>query len=146
MTQKINSDSIFELDKELKALNIEPKRILIVEDDLINVMVLEMLLAPFNFILETAENGQIGLDKFKNTTYDVILMDIYMPVMDGFEASRRIREISATPPIIVISAAMLNEENLKEELGIDYFVPKPVNITLLKQILHKILISKKSDA
>lgn len=139
--QKINHEDQILIDQELFELNRNPKKILIVEDDFINVLVYKKLLAPLNFILETAENGQIGLDMFKATKYDLILMDIYMPVMDGLEASRRIKEISSTPPIIVISAASLNEEALRNEIGIDYFVPKPVNMNLLKQVIHKILIN-----
>lgn len=139
--QKISHEDQILIDQELFELNRNPKKILIVEDDFINILVYKKLLAPLNFILETAENGQIGLDKFKETNYDIILMDIYMPIMDGLEASRRIRAISPTPPIIVISAASLNEETLRNEIGIDYFVPKPININLLKQIIHKILIN-----
>lgn len=130
------------IDHELFELNRTPKKILIVEDDFINVLVYKKLLAPLNFVLESAENGQIGLDMFKETKYDIILMDIYMPIMDGLEASRRIRAISATPPIIVLSAATLNEETLRNEIGIDYFIPKPIDIILLKRTIHKILIGQ----
>lgn len=130
------------IDHELFELNRNPKKILIVEDDFINVLIYKKLLAPLNFVLESAENGQIGLEMFKETKYDIILMDIYMPIMDGLEASRRIRAISATPPIIVLSAASLNEETLRNEIGIDYFIPKPIDIILLKRTIHKILIEQ----
>lgn len=64
-----------------------------------------------------------------------------MPIMDGLEASKRIRAISSNTPIIVISAASINEKTLRNEIGIDYFISKPIDINLLKQIIHKILIN-----
>lgn len=129
------------IDYDLFELNRNPKKVLIVEDDFINILVYKKLLGPLNFTLETAENGQIGLDMFKKNKYDLILMDVYMPIMDGLEASRRIRAIPSNTPIIVISAASLNEKTLRNEIGIDYFISKPIDINLLKQIIHKILIN-----
>ena len=145
ITKNNETIEITMIDDELFELNKEPKKILIVEDDFINVLILKKLLAPLNFILETAENGQIGLDLFKENKYDLILMDIYMPIMDGLEASRRIRAISLTPPIIVISAAALNEETLRKEIGIDYFLPKPYNVFTLKKLIKKILIIDENN-
>lgn len=126
------------VDEDLTNLNENPKKILIVEDDKINVFLLERILLPLKFDIEVAENGLIALEKFKTLKFDLILMDLYMPVMNGFEATQKIREISSTPPIIVISAASLNEAELKQKIGNDYFMPKPLEVIKFKKLLSQI--------
>ncbi|MBC7473659.1 MAG: response regulator [Candidatus Sericytochromatia bacterium] len=130
-----------DFDKELIALNIIPKKILIAEDDIINVFLLERILRPLNFEVIVAADGVEAISKFKQFNFDLILMDIYMPNMNGIEASIIIREISKTIPIIVISAAVLNTENLIKETGVNYFMAKPIEVYSFKKLLHKIFLS-----
>lgn len=130
-----------DFDKELIALNIIPKKILIAEDDIINVFLLERILRPLNFEVIIAADGVEAISKFKQFNFDLILMDIYMPNMNGIEASIIIREISKTIPIIVISAAVLNTENLIKETGVNYFMAKPIEVYSFKKLLHKIFLS-----
>lgn len=126
------------VDEALIKINENPKKILIVEDDKINVFLLERVLMPLKFDIEVAENGLIALEKFKSQKFDLILMDLYMPVMNGFEATQKIREISNTPPIVVISAAAQNEAELKETIGNDYFMAKPLEVIKFKHLLAEI--------
>lgn len=126
------------IDNELIEINESPKKILLAEDDKINIFLMERLLIPLKFELVLAMNGKEAVEKFEQSTFDLILMDLYMPIMDGFEATKRIRELSHTPPIIVISAARLDETLLKQEIGNDYFMSKPLEVIKFKLLLHKI--------
>ncbi len=97
------------------------------------------------FSVEVADNGKIAVEKFINNTYDLILMDIQMPVMDGIEATKIIREIEKTRglaqpvTIIAITANALGEErNSCIEVGIDGFLTKPFNLDKLPQVLSHI--------
>jgi CheY-like chemotaxis protein len=126
------------VDEDLIKLNDRPKKILVVEDDKINIFLMQRILLPLKFDVEIAENGLIALEKFQQFTFDLILMDLYMPIMDGFEATKRIRELSKTPPIIIISAATLNEVELKQKIGNDYFMSKPFEVIKFKKLLSEI--------
>jgi CheY-like chemotaxis protein len=126
------------IDNELIKINEIPKKILIAEDDKINIFLMERLLLPLKFELVLAQNGKEAVEKFQQEIFDLILMDLYMPVMDGFEATKKIRALANTPPIIVISAARLDEALLKQEIGNDYFMSKPLEVIKFKILLNKI--------
>ena len=101
------------------------------------------LLRDEGFVVETAENGSIAVDMMKNAKpgeYGVVLMDIQMPVMDGYHAARAIRGLSnpelANIPIIAVSANTFDEDRRKAfECGMNAYVAKPVDIP---QLLHAI--------
>ena len=133
--------NLVEIDTALIKKNKERTRvILMAEDDAINVFIMQKLLLPLKFELHVAENGFRAVEMFKERIYDVILMDIYMPIMDGLEASKQIRAISPlTPPIIAVTAAVLKKETIKLEYGIDFVVNKPVGIFELKNLLYQLL-------
>eukprot|EP01136_Pigoraptor_vietnamica_P040540 Opistho-1_new@1069 len=118
------------------------KNVLIVDDEPLNVFLLQQILKSYDLTITTATDGQQAVEKFTNNKTDLILMDVYMPVMDGIEASKQIKNISLSTPIIIISAAMLNVDNLKKETNIDYFLPKPVNIEKLKDLINKLLFAE----
>ncbi|RZK54103.1 MAG: response regulator [Pedobacter sp.] len=119
----------------------ERKSILIVEDEPMSVMVLEKILKPYDFQLHIAVDGLDAVEKFKKLKTDLVIMDLYMPKMDGFEASKKIRKISSTTPIIVISTTDVTEEQLKEEIGIDYLLKKPLNIKKFQDFIHMLLLA-----
>jgi len=116
-----------------------PFSILLVEDDKINRMVLHRLLEKMGYNPDTAVNGQEALDKLQQTTYDVILMDIQMPIMDGLETTKKIRQTLEHQPIIIaITAnAMTQDKILCEKAGMDDFLAKPINFHSLEQTLIK---------
>jgi PAS domain S-box-containing protein len=109
---------------------LEGKRILVAEDNKINFFVANKFLAGWGVIVTHAENGQLALEKLEENDFDLILMDLHMPVMDGIEATRIIRN-SQDPkiksiPIVALTAAIMSESHDKiEELNINDYVLKP---------------------
>ncbi len=126
---------------------LEGRKILLVEDNELNSEIAQELLAQYGFVIETAENGQIALEKVGNSTagyYSAVLMDIQMPVMDGYEATRRIRKLKnselANIPIIALSANTFSEDQQKAlESGMDAHFPKPIEIEGLVDLLCRVL-------
>ena len=109
--------------------NIKPK-ILVVEDEKLNIKLFKMILQSQQYEIVIAENGKKGVELAKEILPDVILMDIMMPVMNGFEATKIIKADNTTKniPIIVISA--LNDSDSRYQLleaGADEFINKPID-------------------
>jgi len=107
-----------------------PSRLLIVEDTELNRIVFERLLAPEGFDVCFATNGAEGVDMVVSDEFDLILMDLAMPVMDGLEATRRIRaldDLKRCLPIIAVTAHDTPDDREQcESAGMDGFLPKPV--------------------
>ena len=118
------------------------RKILVVDDHLDNRMVLFTLLTTVGFDVEVAENGQEGVAKAQTFRPDVILMDLVMPVLNGFEAVQRIRQFPerAEVPIIVVSASALDlNQEQTSRIGCDGFLPKPVEMHKLFDALAAVL-------
>ncbi len=106
------------------------KKILLVDDHQRSIETYSEYLTLTGYKVVTAENGKEALEKTQADSFDLILMDLKMPVMDGFEAIRRIREIKSLPfvPIIAVSALDKPDEVKRAlELGADEFVEKPIH-------------------
>jgi PAS domain S-box-containing protein len=109
---------------------LEGKRILVAEDNKINFFVANKFLIGWGIVVTHAENGQIALDLLAKQEFDLILMDLHMPVMDGIEATKLIRK-SDNPkiqniPIVALTAAIMSESHDKiEDLHINDYVLKP---------------------
>ena len=113
-------------------------KILLVEDNEVNVMVATKFLTKWGAQVEVAKNGQEAVDKLKTDEYSVVLMDLQMPVMDGFTASRKIREMGVNIPIIALTASVLLEDRqMIYETGMNDFVMKPFDpLQLKKKLVH----------
>jgi len=113
------------------------KKILVVEDDTNNYLFLEQLLKKTNAQIEHATDGKEAVNFVKNNSkIDVVLMDIQMPVMDGYEATRKIREFNKDLPILAQTAnAMVEDKSKSLDAGCNDYVAKPVN---KKVLLNKI--------
>lgn len=120
----------------------ESLRLLVVEDNQINLKVVLRMLKRLGYEADIAENGQIGLEAAMREVYDLILMDIQMPVMDGITATREIRRWYGTrkdQPRIVALTANTSDENRQqaEAAGMDDFIGKPVTSEELAGILRR---------
>ena len=117
-----------------------PIRALVVEDNAVNRELIITLLSPFGIEIDTACDGAEALDAVGQRRYDVILMDMQMPVMDGLTATRRIRSLAdrdaAATPIIAMTANVLPEHVARcREAGMDVHIGKPINLTHLLQAI-----------
>ena len=107
-------------------LNLQGRSILVAEDNIVNQMVLEGMLSTLGCTVDIAENGKVAVAMAAQKPYDLILMDVQMPEMDGLEASRIIR-LTSSVPIIAVTANVLPEHiAMCRSCGMDGFVPKPV--------------------
>lgn len=125
------------IDKSLK-----DKNILLVEDNTINQMVAHRFLNEWKCKTDIAGNGKEALDKLKLNQYDLILMDLHMPVMDGYTTTEKIRKLEqegkSSIPIIALSASALGEiETKARKFGMDGFVTKPFQPDVLFNTMRK---------
>ena len=115
------------------------KTILIVEDTEINIDLITQLLED-DYRLLIARDGEQGVLMAKENHPDLILMDISLPIMDGYEATRQIRETNQSAPIIGLSAhAMSGHEQKAKEAGCNAYLTKPINDQLLFDMLKQYL-------
>jgi PAS domain S-box-containing protein len=135
------------LDEEVNYL--EGCSILVVEDNRMNTMVVQKLFARWKINLELAENGLEGVKKAHEKRYDIILMDLEMPVMNGFDASRSIRQtdnsLCKDVPIYALSASA--GVDVKQEIktaGMNGFIGKPFKPDILYKKLSNIMIGDRS--
>ena len=118
-------------------------KLLLCEDNEVNMKVATTILKRMAFNIEFAENGQEALNKFLHVKYDVILMDCMMPIMDGFEATKRIREIEketgAQPTYIIALTANATEEDRERclEIGMNDFVSKPIKRESIEEVMKR---------
>ena len=113
-------------------------KILLVEDNEINQLVTEEMLKMIGYSTDVAENGEVAVTKVLNNAYDLILMDLQMPVMDGYIATKKIREHNIDIPIIALSADSLGEvEKKTHDTSMNDYLSKPINMANLEIMLSK---------
>jgi len=118
------------------------KTILIIEDDVLNMKLLRSILRIKNFTVLEAENAEVGIQLARDNKPDLILMDIQLPGMDGFEATKVILndgELKNTPIIAVSSLAMESDKECAFTAGIKDYITKPINKKNLINTIHKYL-------
>ena len=114
-------------------------RILMAEDNAINQRVGKLILQRAGFVIDVVQDGREALSAHQNNPYDLILMDCQMPVMDGFEACRRIRLLPERQPIIVAvtANALLGEREHCLSVGMDDYLSKPFQAEELIETVQK---------
>ncbi|MBI1306478.1 MAG: response regulator [Bacteroidetes bacterium] len=122
---RVSSEEIASMEHRAEH-QLDGVRVLLVEDNAINEMVGRQILEREGLIVDSTENGELAVNKVRENTYDIVLMDIQMPVMDGYEASRQIRMFNSDIPILALSASVFME--VKDKIfksGMNGFVFKP---------------------
>ena len=130
-----------------KNADFKGKHILLVEDNELNREIAQEILQEYGFLVDTAENGAVAVEKVSTAapgSYDLVLMDVQMPIMDGYTATRKIRALDdparAKLPILAMTANAFDEDRRNAlESGMNGFLSKPIVIDDLVQELHKIL-------
>jgi PAS domain S-box-containing protein len=129
--------SKLEMEPESETIEMDPemkgKKVLVVEDITLNQLLMKTLLDDYGFECDFAGNGKVAIDKLKNNTYDIILMDLQMPEMNGFEAAQYIRyHLDSKIPIIALTADVTTADLRKcKEAGMNAYVSKPVDEKLM---------------
>ncbi|MBR6401589.1 MAG: response regulator [Firmicutes bacterium] len=131
-------------------VSIADARALLVDDNITNMAVAKGILAEYNITIDTAVDGAQAVEMVKQNRYDIVFMDNMMPVMDGIEATRRIREMEGdyykNLPIIALTAlAGRGDKERFQGLGFDEFLSKPIDLTKMDVLLHKFLQNKIKD-
>ena len=127
-------------------IKIEPARLLVVDDNKVNRMVLSRSLEQQGHQVETAENGQEGLEKFRSGTFDLMLLDIEMPIMNGFEVLEAcLNDLDLRQIPIIMTSAMEELDAVVKcvELGAEDYLTKPVNPILLRARVNASLEKKR---
>ena len=134
--------------KKVSVQDLVGKEILLVEDNELNMEIAQIVLKKAGLIIDTAENGSEAVAKAQAKRYDMILMDIQMPVMNGYEATRAIRQLEdkhlADVPIIAMTANAFQEDKEKAlSEGMDGHVAKPLKVEVLLQAMQEALKRKE---
>jgi CheY-like chemotaxis protein/signal transduction histidine kinase len=136
------------IEAKLSPIDLNEANILLVEDNLINQKIVVLSIQKMVKNIDIANNGKEALDKFGTSKYDIILMDIQMPVMDGIVATKKIREIeqstnTSTPIIAITANALAGDKEICLAAGMDDYISKPFQVEVLVQKIKNLLNKKK---
>ncbi|KAA6431846.1 PAS domain S-box protein [Rufibacter glacialis] len=136
--EKADADAGLHIDLEA---GLKGARILVVEDIALNQLLMKTLLEDFGFEMEVASNGRIAIEMLAHTTYDIVLMDLQMPEMNGFEATSHIRnQLHLQVPIIALTADVTTVDLEKcRAVGMNDYISKPIDDKLLYSKIIKYL-------
>jgi PAS domain S-box-containing protein len=138
--------------KEINLITVDEKnteiKVLVVEDIPLNQLLMKTLLDDFGFQRDIASNGKVAIEKLKANTYDIILMDLQMPEMNGFEATEYIRnELNLDIPIIALTADVTTMDLQKcTHVGMNDYIAKPVDERLLYHKIINIVKKRKTSS
>lgn len=122
-----------------------PLRILVVDDENINLRLVSRLLEMEGYEVVSAQSGEAALHLIEQTAPDLALLDVMMPVMDGYELCRRLRQnpVTAQIPIVMLTALVDENDRLKGiEAGADDCLPKPFDVDVLRTMLKRFLLDR----
>lgn len=132
-----------QLPKDTNNLKLSGK-VLVAEDSPTNLMLIELLLKKLGLETETVENGEQAVQKAAAEKFDVILMDIQMPVMSGYEATKQIRKQGVKTPVIALTACVMKGDDEKcFAAGCNDYIPKPIDRKKLVETLAKYLSARQ---
>jgi CheY-like chemotaxis protein len=132
-------------DDPTKFRVLPPCRILLVEDGITNRNLMKVVLGNAGAAVRCAENGQVGVDAAKEEPFDLILMDMQMPVMDGYSATRELRRLGLKTPIIALTAhAMAGDERKCRDAGCSGYLTKPIEPRTLLDAVGEVLVAEQA--
>ena len=139
--------SIDDLSRSIRNVSAD-KRILLVEDNAVNQRVMSKMLISLGLTeIDIANNGREGVEYARQTDYDLILMDINMPLLDGVGATKEIRHFGVKVPIIAVTANTLKSDSTTfRAAGMSDYITKPVDKCLLVNLLAKWLVKRDPSA
>ncbi|GAA3781599.1 GAF domain-containing hybrid sensor histidine kinase/response regulator [Flavobacterium ginsengiterrae] len=128
-------------DEELTGESLGRLKILLCEDNVLNQKLVKSVMQNFGFDLDIAENGEEGIGLLSKNEYDLVLMDLQMPVKDGYQTTEYIRnEMKSTIPIIAMTAhSLMGEQEKCYNVGMDGYVPKPFKQPVLLEAIKTVL-------
>ena len=146
---ELDGTDFFQSNKiaEPELSKIHGSKILLVEDNELNQQLATELLRQRNFVVDVAPNGQEALNVLRRQSYDLVLMDVQMPVMDGYEAThflRRLPQFKDLPIIAMTANALHTDRKQALEVGMNDHIPKPIKLQLLLSKLLQWIPPKKS--
>jgi PAS domain S-box-containing protein len=145
--KKINSTQNNGSDKNIKQKlsDLSDKKILVAEDNPINIKFVSSLFNEYNISAEFAKTGKEAVEKLRNGSFDIVLMDIEMPEMNGYEATKVLREeLNSNVPIIAMTAhAMAGESEKCLKSGMDAYISKPISSELLFETMLLLLSAER---
>jgi len=143
--EKTEPEEVVPSHYDSKTLDLKEANILLVEDNLINQKIVILSIQKLVKNIDVANNGQEAVDKFTATKHDIILMDIQMPVMDGIQATKKIREIELekrivpTPIIAITANALAGDREHCLASGMDEYISKPFQVEVLVSKMKNLL-------
>jgi len=133
--------------EDLNKLDLENVRILVVEDNKINQMITKKILNKMNLVCDLVDNGEDAVEKVKEVTYDVVLMDIHMPGISGLEATKQIRAFDKELTIFALTAVTLEDKMHEfEEAGFNDIISKPFKQEAFEKKLYEALKENQASA
>ncbi|MBE5851584.1 MAG: response regulator [Lachnospiraceae bacterium] len=143
-TEKSYKSKKYNIYKPVKIKNAIGKKVLVVDDNSSNLLIMQNLLKPYELLVDIADSGKLALEMAKSNVYDLIFMDQMMPEMDGVETTKRLRELDQdyckTIPVIALTAnAIYGAKQELLEAGLSDYLTKPIVIAKLEAMLDKYL-------
>jgi CheY-like chemotaxis protein len=122
-----------------KSLASSNKKVLLVEDNIQNQDLMKEIFKVYKIEYDIANNGKEGFEKAMSYDYACILMDCYMPIMDGYESTLKILEEKPQQPIVGLTASVINGQKKCRDVGMCGFISKPINIQECIQTISRYL-------
>ena len=142
LTQEIRNGT-YKKEEVLDNIKFKNQKVLIVDDNLLNLKVGSKILKEYSVVVDTASSGLECIEKVKNNNYDIILLDIMMPKMSGVETLKELRSEKINIPVVALTAdALQGKSNKYIDVGFDDYLPKPIEKELLGKLLNKYLKSE----
>ena len=139
---EIASENELENKQETNIIDVRGKHILLAEDNNLNAEIAMTLLSDYGFIVDHVSDGVACVKQVKENKYDLILMDIQMPNMDGYQATQKIREFSNIPIVAMTANAFEEDKQKALSVGMNDYIAKPMDIDKVLETVSKILVFK----